>query len=69
MVLRVALCVGAAGVVDEAGVDAGATHADLRVPALLVPLAADRFTCEKVGLLEEQRHSIFGYIVRRGVIM
>ena len=41
VVLRVALCVGAAGVVDEAGVDAGAARAHLGVEALLVPRAAD----------------------------
>ena len=41
MVLRVALCVGAAGVVDEARVDAGAARAHLGVEALLVARAAD----------------------------
>ena len=50
MVLWVALCVGAAGVVDEAGVDAGAAHAHLRVQALLVPLATDRFTCRTIQI-------------------
>ena len=35
----------AARVLDEAGVDAGAAHAHLRVQALLVALAPDRLTC------------------------
>lgn len=44
VVLRVALCVVAARVLDKAGVDTGAVKASLSIEALLVALAADGFT-------------------------